>query len=170
MSVARWCVVAVVAGALPAMARAGPAAQGALVDEPTLIALAVALAVSPAPAMWGAPAERGAAEAPELELTATVHARSIVFTEVPHVRVSFAGSGPLRTTWSTERVNLPAEVQAGVVYRDVQVKLTLASTPEQLEALLADARRLSRGVKVEPDAPPTAPPQALADTPAAPAR
>ena len=88
---------------------------------------------------------------PQLELVATVRARSIVFADVPHVNLQFTGSGPRRTAWRIERVNLPARVQPGVVYRDVTVRLTLTTTMDDLAVLLRDARAASRGLRIVRD-------------------
>jgi hypothetical protein len=140
---------------------AGGDAPGSVpLDDPTLVALAVALAVSPAPPPH-APAAgetRLAKAEPRLELVATVRAKSVVFDAVPKVDVTFAREGPRRTVWRTERTNLPARVEPGVVYRDVAVRLTLESTAEELAVLLRDAKRASRGLRLEADGEPAAAP------------
>jgi hypothetical protein len=137
----------------PALVRAESHGGSAPLDDPTLIALAVALAVSPAPQVEeGVPAEPPPArEEPQLELVATVRAKSLVFEHVPTVDVTFTGNGKRRTVWRTERTNLPARVEPGVVYRDVAVRLTLTSTMEDMAVLLRDAKSAARGLTVEPD-------------------
>src|SRR5689334_19113473 len=135
------------AGAFPALALA----QGTptpLADDPTLIALAVSLSCANAPDVEMAPPPASAPPAkvgPELELVATVRAKSLKFDEVPKVDVAFKGSGPRRTVWKTERVNLPVHPEAGVTYHDVAVRLTITSTIEELAQLLSKAKRASRG-------------------------
>jgi hypothetical protein len=135
----------------PSPARAEDDRGSAPLDDPTLIALAVALAVSPAPpVVESAPGETApATEEPQLELVATVRAKSIVFEKVPQVNVTFTGNGPRRTFWKTERSNLPARVEPGVVYRDVTVRLTVTSTMEDMAVLLRDAKSASPGLRVE---------------------
>jgi hypothetical protein len=118
-------------------------------DEPAIAALALALALSPAPALD--PVEGEGDPAATVELVATVRARAVSFPEVPRVRIGFTGSGPARTTWHTERVNLPARPAPGVVYRDVEVRLALTGPPDEIAALLADGRRLAEGLTIERD-------------------
>jgi hypothetical protein len=135
-----------------------PGGAAPLADDPTLVALAVALACADAPPDAPAP-EPGpeAAPAPELELVATVRAKALRFEEVPQVSVAFTGSGRRRTTWKTERVNLPMRPEAGVTYRDVQVRLTITSGVEELSELLRRARLAARGVRIEAADAPAAP-------------
>jgi hypothetical protein len=141
------------AGAFPALALA----QGTptpLADDPTLIALAVSLSCANAPDVETTPPPPSAPPAkvgPELELVATVRAKALKFDEVPKVDVVFKGSGPRRTVWKTERVNLPVHPEAGVTYHDVAVRLTITSTIEELADLLSKAKRASRGIHVESD-------------------
>jgi hypothetical protein len=145
----RALAVATLLAGSPALARAEEQGGGAPLDDPTLVALVFALAATPAPepqATANAPGNE-----PQLELVATVRARSIVFADVPHVNLQFTGSGPRRTAWRIERVNLPARVQPGVVYRDVTVRLTLTTTMDDLAVLLRDARAASRGLRIVRD-------------------
>jgi hypothetical protein len=137
---------------LPLPARANDAGASAPIDDPTLIALAIALAVSPVPEGASLPptaAPDAAGAEPQLELVATIRAKSVVFSDVPKVNVAFAGA-PRRTFWKTERVNLPARVEPGVTYRDVVVRLTLSSTAEDMAVLLRDAKRASAGLRIAP--------------------
>jgi hypothetical protein len=167
MSLPRSTLAALAALVLPVVAHAD---APPLMDERAVAALAIALSVSPAPQLGPAPAGDGDA----LELSATVRARAITFDEVPRVRVSLTGAGPLRVRWTTERVNLPDRIEPGVVYRDVVIKLRLESSPAQVEALLADARRMAEGVRIAKEEPSAAAaavvvPVAAAVRPAAPA-
>jgi hypothetical protein len=154
----RWVAVGIAAlagGAGPVRAGAAEAQGDAtpLADDATFIALAVALSCAGAPDAVAAPppAEPSQAPAagPELELQATVRAKSLRFEEVPKVNVVFRGNAPRRTMWKTERVNLPAHPEAGVTYRDVQVRLTITSDIDELSSLLSEAKRASRGVRIE---------------------
>jgi hypothetical protein len=184
-SMKRWwsgVVVLLVAGVSPAV-RAETGASP-LADDPTLIALAVALSCSDAPeAIEGVPQGPSgpAATGPEIELVATVRAKTLKFDEVPKVDVVFRGSGRRRTVWKTERVNLPVHPQPGVVYHDVQVRLTISSDLDELTSMLREAKRASRGIRIEdvasaapvapakPADPPKAAPAAAAPVKAAPA-
>jgi len=144
-------LVAVLGWGLPRGAQAqGQVGSGALADDATLIALAVALSCSDALDVVPAPrAEPSAspAQGPELELVATVRAKVLRFDQVPKVDVVFRGKR--RTVWKTERVNLPARPEPGVVYRDVQVRLTITTNFEELGAMLQEAKHASRGVRIE---------------------
>jgi hypothetical protein len=147
-------------GGVPAKASAVEAQGDAapLADDATLIALAVALSCADAPdAVTAPPAEPATVTpaGPELELVASVKAKAIKFDEVPKVNVVFRGGGR-RTVWKTERVNLPVRPQAGVTYKDVEVRLTITSDIDELSSLLRDAKRASRGVRIE-QAPPVQP-------------
>lgn len=152
-SMKRWWsgfVVLVMAGVAPAV-RAETSASP-LADDPTLIALAVALACSDAPEAVEAPPQGPsgpAASGPEVELVATVRAKNLRFDEVPKVDVVFHGTGRQRTVWKTERVNLPVHPQPGVTYHDVQVRLTISSDLEELSSMLREAKRASRGIRIE---------------------
>jgi hypothetical protein len=156
-------VAAAIAGAPVA---AGAEAGGApLADDPTLIALAVALACADAPTTIAAVAPAGGEPArtgPELELVATVRAKTLQFEDVPKVDVVFHGNGQRKTVWKTERVNLPAKPEPGVVYRDVVVRLTITSDLEELTSLLRQAKRASAGVRIEEGPAPVAPAAASA--------
>jgi hypothetical protein len=152
----RSVLLVAAAAALPAGRAAAQAAPSPLADDPTLIALAVSLACAhgpengemfPPPDAPPPPAVHG----PELELVATIRAKAIKFDEVPHIDVQFKGTGKRRTTWRTERVNLPMHPDPGVTYRDVAVRLIVTSTAEELGDLLAQAKRAARGIRIERD-------------------
>jgi hypothetical protein len=141
-------------GWVPAQARAIEAQGDAspLADDATMIALAVALSCADAPDTKAAPpAEPSTVKpsGPELELVADVSAKALRFDEVPKVNVVFKGNGARRTVWKSERVNLPARPEAGVTYKDVRVKLTITSDIDELSSLLREAKRASRGVRIE---------------------
>ncbi|GAO03877.1 hypothetical protein [Anaeromyxobacter sp. PSR-1] len=151
MTLPRLAAAALAAALLPCPAHAeAPAGTPApRLDEAALVALAVALAVSPAPALDPA---AGAADPAAVELGATVRLRQVTFEERPRIRVTLAGGAPARAWWKVERTNLPAEVEPGVVYRDVVLKLTLGGSADAVQALLDDAARLAPGVRLEPAA------------------
>ncbi len=141
----------------PPAARAEGGGAMPLADDPTLIALAVALSCSDAPEVIevapqgpSGPAPTG----PEIELVATVRAKALRFDEVPKVDVVFRGEGKRKTVWKTERVNLPRHPEPGVTYRDVQVRLTISSDVEELTSMLRQARLAARGIRIEDEAGP----------------
>ena len=57
-------------------------------------------------------------DGPDIELGASVRARTLRFEEVPDTEVRYAGD----SSSVTERTNLPDEVEPGVTYRDVEVR------------------------------------------------
>jgi hypothetical protein len=154
----RWLAVGLavlVGGAIPAKARSVEAQGDAspLADDATMIALAVALSCADAPDTKAAPPAEPSTpkpSGPELELVADVSAKALRFDVVPKVNVVFKGNGARRTVWKSERVNLPARPEAGVTYKDVRVKLTITSDIDELSSLLREAKRASRGVRIEP--------------------
>jgi hypothetical protein len=164
----RWTSAAALglalAGSLHAAHADGDATSGStpVADDATLIALAVALACAePLVATVAAePAPAAAVPAPEIELVATVRARSLRFEEIPRLDAILRGGAVgRRTSWKAERVNLPPRPEPGTVYRDVQVRLTVVTDPDGLGTLLREAKRAARGIRLE-DAPPTAGPPA----------
>ena len=66
-------------------------------------------------------------ESPDIDFTADVKARKLRFNEVPETKVRFWGHPESNSVSGTERENLPQEVRRGVVYRDVSVRLRIAS-------------------------------------------
>jgi len=68
-----------------------------------------------------------ALENPEINFTATVEARELRFDEVPETKVRFSGHPELHSVSGTERKNLPEEVRQGVTYRNVSVRLRIAT-------------------------------------------
>jgi hypothetical protein len=120
-------------------------------DDPTLIALAVALACAEPLAPPDGPAPGGS----EIELVTTVRARSLRLDAIPRLDGVLRGASGRRTSWRAERVNLPARPEPGVVYRDVEVRLTLATDVDGLAAMLREAKQAARGLRLEEgEAPP----------------
>ena len=136
-------------------ARADGAGSAPLADDPTLIALAVALSCADAPdGVERAPGDSpGAGAEPEIELIATIRAKALRFDAVPDGDVVLRAAGKRRTVWKAERVNLPVHPERGVVYRDVQVRLSIATDADELAAMLREARRAARGIRIDGDAP-----------------
>ena len=68
-----------------------------------------------------------ALENPDIDFTANVKARELRFDEVPETKVRFWGDLETDSVSGTERKNLPEEVRQGTVYRDISVRLRIAS-------------------------------------------
>ena len=68
-----------------------------------------------------------ALENPEIDFTANVKAHKLRFDEVPKTKVRFWGHPVRNSVSGTERRSLPEEVRRGVTYRDVSVRLRIAS-------------------------------------------
>ena len=64
---------------------------------------------------------------PDVSFTANVRASELRFEEVPETEVRFRGNTERETVSGTERENLPDEVQQGVTYRNVGVRVRIAS-------------------------------------------
>jgi len=64
---------------------------------------------------------------PDIDFTANVEARELRFDEVPETKVRFWGHPELDSVSGTERKNLPEEVRQGVTYRNVSVRLRIAT-------------------------------------------
>ncbi len=64
-----------------------------------------------------------------------MRAERLRFEEVPDTEVRFRGHPERRSVSGTERENLPDEVERNVVYRDIRVRLRIASelAEEQLD-------------------------------------
>jgi hypothetical protein len=155
----RWAgvVVALLAAARPRASADEPDPAKPVADDPTLIALAVALSCAEPPE--AAEGQDGGSGAPEIELVATVRARSLRLDTVPRLDGALLGGAGRRTAWRTERVNLPARPEPGVAYHDVEVRITLRTDVDGLAAMLREAKRAARGLRLD-DAEP--PPQAAA--------
>lgn len=79
---------------------------------------------------------------PDVAILATVHARELRFDEKPEVRVEVWGSvngRPAATVSTSDRTNLPDEVQPHVTYRDIGILLTITSTLPDIETILDEA-------------------------------
>jgi hypothetical protein len=68
-----------------------------------------------------------ALENPAIDFTANVKARELHFDEVPETEVRFWGHPERASVSGTERKNLPDEVRPGVTYRNLSVRLRIAT-------------------------------------------
>ena len=64
---------------------------------------------------------------PDVEIAASVRAKELRFECKPEVRVGAYADSPARAELTSERENLPDEVEPGVTYRDVSVRWRLAA-------------------------------------------
>lgn len=64
---------------------------------------------------------------PDIALDADVKMRALSFEEAPNPEVRFRGNTGRNSVWKSRRENLPDEVQEGVVYRDAEVRLRIAT-------------------------------------------
>jgi hypothetical protein len=98
----------------------------------------------PAPATSASPppatsANTGATAEPDLSITANVTARELRFEVVPTPKVEFPGRPRRDTVWEAERTNLPPQVQPGVTYRDLGIRLKITSVFADIERIVAEA-------------------------------
>lgn len=91
----------------------------------------------------------------DLSITANVTARELLFEVVPNPTVEFPGQPRRDTSWEAERTNLPPQVQPGVTYRDIGIRLRITSVFADIERIVAEAlgeTPLSDNEQLEPDA------------------
>ncbi len=91
------------------------------------------------PAASPTPAPTEATGEPDLSIDANVTARELLFEVVPTPRVEFPGRPRRDTVWEAERTNLPPQVQPGVTYRDIGIRLKITSVFADIERIVAEA-------------------------------
>jgi hypothetical protein len=69
----------------------------------------------------------GEPQNPDISLDADVRMRELCFDKAPNPEVRFRGNTRRNSVWGSGRENLPDEVREGVVYRNVGVRLRIAS-------------------------------------------
>lgn len=74
----------------------------------------------------------------DISITATVRVRELRFDAEPRTHVEFSGQPERITQDTTERENLPDKVQPGVTYRNVVVRLTIASVFAEPDRVVAE--------------------------------
>jgi hypothetical protein len=92
-----------------------------------------------APTPSPSPAATTATDNHDLSITANVTARELLFEVVPNPKVEFPGQPRRDTVWEAERTNLPAQVQPGVTYRDIGIRLKITSVFADIERIVAEA-------------------------------
>ena len=141
------CAVNSVAILICALAAAPVAAQ----TQPSQTRDAPPAAVAPTPNASPSPAVN-AADNPDLSITANITARELLFEVVPTPKVEFPGRPRRDTVWEAERTNLPPQVQPGVTYRDLGIRLKITSVFADIERIVAEALGET---PASDDAPPT---------------
>jgi len=69
----------------------------------------------------------GKPQNPDIALDADVRMHELRFEKVPNPEVRFRGNTRRNSVWKSRRTNLPDEVQEGVVYRDAEIRLRIAT-------------------------------------------
>jgi hypothetical protein len=75
----------------------------------------------------------------DLVIIANVTAKELRFDAVPNPTVEFPGQPKRDTEWSAERTNLPPQVQPGVTYRDIGIRLKIVSRFADIDRIVAEA-------------------------------
>jgi hypothetical protein len=115
---------------------AAPVAAQAQQPSPERRVTQPAATASPNPSPAVAPDATGN---PDLSITANVTARELRFEVVPNPSVEFPGRPRRDTVWEAERTNLPPQVQPGVTYRDIGIRLRITSVFADIERIVAEA-------------------------------
>ncbi|MET0751756.1 MAG: hypothetical protein ABWZ66_00150 [Pyrinomonadaceae bacterium] len=79
------------------------------------------------------------AENSDIVITATVRAKELKFEIVPTPTVEFPGTKTRQTVWEADRENLPAQVEPGVVYRDIGIRLRIYSRFSEIQRIVLEA-------------------------------
>ena len=75
----------------------------------------------------------------DVSITANITARELKFEIVPNPTVEFPGKHERETVWEANRENLPRPVEPGVTYRDIGIRLRIASRFADIERIVAEA-------------------------------
>jgi hypothetical protein len=114
------------------------AAHAAAQTQPAQQPGAPPAAATPSPVPSPVAAENATRD-PDLSITANVTARELRFEVVPTPKVEFPGRPRRDTVWEAERTNLPPQVQPGVTYRDIGIRLRITSVFADIERIVAEA-------------------------------
>jgi hypothetical protein len=96
------------------------------------------------------PAEAPPRSAGQGEVVLVVRARALGLVELPEPEAVVPPAVARRIAWNAERVNFPARPEPGVVYENVEIRLTIRAAPEDLAALLTAARGAASRVVLLP--------------------
>lgn len=80
-------------------------------------------------------------ETADIAITSNVTARELRFNVVPDSeKIQFSGSAGRQTGWIVERRNIPKQVEEGVTYRDIGVRLQITSVFSDIDySIVSDA-------------------------------
>ena len=129
------CVAILICFAASAAAQAQPTPQ--VQPTPQRHDASPAAAASPPPSSTSS--QTAATGEPDLSITANVTARELLFEVVPTPKVEFPGRPRRDNVWEAERTNLPPQVQPGVTYRDIGIRLKITSVFADIERIVAEA-------------------------------
>jgi hypothetical protein len=79
------------------------------------------------------------AQAADVAIIVNLTAKELRFDAVPNPTVEFLDKAKSQTIWQTERFNLPDEVQPGVTYRNIGIRLKITSRLADIERIVAEA-------------------------------
>ena len=99
----------------------------------------------------------------DFSITANIRAKSLIFEAVPNPKVEFFGQPARNTVWEAKRENLPDQVQPGVTYRNIGIRLKITSVFRDIDRIVAEALG---EVPVSDDTKISAPPKINTTTPA----
>jgi hypothetical protein len=75
----------------------------------------------------------------DIVITATVKAKELKMEIVPTPKVEFPGTRERQTIWEADREDLPAQIQPGVVYKDIGVRLRIYSRFSEIQRIVIEA-------------------------------
>jgi hypothetical protein len=78
-------------------------------------------------------------QAADVAIVANVTMEELRFDAVPNPTVDFIGKPKTATIWHTDRFNLPDQVQPGVTYRNVGIRLKITSRLADIDRIVAEA-------------------------------
>ena len=78
-------------------------------------------------------------ETAEVSITANVTAGELKFDAVLNPNVEFPGKPERATVWESDRRNLPQTVEPGVAYRNIGIRLRIASRFADIDRIVAEA-------------------------------
>ena len=78
-------------------------------------------------------------EAADVALIANVTIKELRFDAVPNPTVEFLGKPKTSNIWHADRYNLPDQVQPGVTYRNVGIRLKITSRLADIDRIVAEA-------------------------------
>ena len=75
----------------------------------------------------------------DVAIIANVTAKELKFDAVPNPTVEFLGKDKTQTIWHADRYNLPDQVEPGVTYRNIGIRLKITSRLADIERIVAEA-------------------------------